>query len=131
MIMISLIYSYDLLERPTPVYWDGGRDENFSEKFSENLSYDVSGNISSIAREFGKFDYSYDPTQQLTSSKCSGKKLLGNEVNRTWQYDLSGNRTNDSLRGAGYFVANGIAALYFLSGPGQFFGSNRGTNAGI
>ena len=103
-------FSYDALNRLTSVYWDGGRDENFSGKFSENLTYDVSGNISSIAREFGNFSYSYDPTQQLTATKYSGKELLGPEVNRSWQYDLSGNRANDSLRGAGYFIANGLVA---------------------
>ena len=103
-------FSYDLLDRPTSVYWDGGRDENFSGKFSENLTYDVSGNISSIAREFGNFSYGYDPAQQLTASKYLGKELLGPEVNRTWKYDLSGNRIEDSLRGAGTFIANGLVS---------------------
>ena len=108
-------FSYDLLNRLTSVYWDGPSDSYSSGHFSENLTYDPSSNITQNVRELGTLKYGYDPTNQLTGSSFADQghhdwDIFSPIVNRTWKYDLTGNRLNDSLLGAGDFIANGIVS---------------------
>ena len=108
-------FSYDLLNRLSSVYWDGPRDDLFSGHFSENLTYDSTGNITLNARELGNLSYSYDPTNQLLSAALKDQghhdwDVYSPIVNRSWKFDLTGNRLNDSLLGAGDFIANGIVS---------------------
>jgi RHS repeat-associated protein len=118
-------FSYDLLNRQTSVYWDGNRDEFFNGHFSENLSYDAASNITQNTRELGTFKYGYDPINELTQVTFAKRDRdhdrdwdrdrsdggdWARDLNRSWKYDLTGNRAQDSLRGAGDFIANGIVS---------------------
>lgn len=99
------VYAYDLLNRITSVNWTGPL------AISEALTYDQAGNIVGIQRENGSFLLGYDQVGRLVSSVSSGQNGFV-PYNRNFTYDFLGNRTNDSLNGAGNFVSN------FLTGNG-------------
>ncbi|MGZ3717168.1 MAG: RHS repeat-associated core domain-containing protein [Bdellovibrionota bacterium] len=93
-------FQYDLLNRITNVAWSGPTP------ISEALSYDVAGNITNIQRENGAYTVAYDAVDQLVSST--------GVYNRAMQYDLMGNRIQDSVNGVGHFVSN------YLTDNGSF-----------
>ena len=71
----------------------------------EILEYDPqSGNIASIQREFGNFTYVYDDKNQLAQVSYTGTPVLGDLVNRTFTYDRTGNRINDTTQGTASFI---------------------------
>ena len=100
-------YSYDLLNRITSLYWNGLDGTGATQNFSEFPTYDpLTGDITGITREFGKFEYGYNALDELTSSAYTGHTALGAAANRSDQFDWTGNRMTDSLRGQGTFLAN-------------------------
>ena len=101
-------FSYDLLNRLTSLYWNGQDGTGASLALSENPTYDpLTGNISSVAREFGTFTYGHDPLDQLLSVAYSGTQPLGAAANQSWQYDYAGNRVSQgSLNLANILVEN-------------------------
>ena len=100
-------YSYDLLNRITSLYWNGLDGTGTTQSFSEVPTYDpLTGDITAITREFGKFEYGYDALDELTSSAYTGHTALGAAANRSDQLDWTGNRSTDSLNGVGNFLAN-------------------------
>lgn len=114
---ITAQLDYDLLNRVTSIIWK----EGFSNSVAQYLSYDAAGNIHHVSREGGTYDLTYDDTNQLTSSASQGIPGFPT-YNRTFQYDLNGNRINDSVLGNGQFVAdflvqNGVGS-YQADGDG-------------
>jgi hypothetical protein len=98
--------SYDLLNRPLTIGWNGN-DGATSQSLYEALVYNpLTGDIDQITREFGTFQYSHNILDELLSSNYTGTAQLGAAVNRGIQYDLVGNRVQDSINGPGQFVAN-------------------------
>lgn len=87
-------FRYDVLNRISSIVWTGNTP------ISESLSYDLAGNITQVARENGASNISYDAVNQLISS--SGL------YSRSFDYDLLGNRVQDSTSGTGLFLANQI-----------------------
>jgi RHS repeat-associated protein len=100
-------YSFDLLNRMTSVNWSGADGNGANLAISEVPSYDpLTGNISSITREFGTFNYTQDPMDQLLAVTYSGTQPLGAAANRSFLYDFNGNRKLDSIRGPASFINN-------------------------
>ncbi len=102
-------YSYDLLSRITAISWNGFDGET-AQAMSENLAYDPAGNITSITRELGGFDFSYDSIDQLVSTGFAPSQgvNLGALVSRQWSWDPAGNRAGDNINGSSVFFANSI-----------------------
>jgi len=86
--------------KTTKVAWTGPTP------ISEVLTYDLAGNITQIQRENGSYTVAYDAIDQLVSST--------GVYSRSMQYDLVGNRIQDSVNGVGHFVSN------FLTDNGTF-----------
>ncbi len=106
---LSGSWTYDALNRVTNINWSGN-DGAVAQSITEALVYDVAGNITSITRDGNVFTFTHDLTDQLTS--VNGPASLGNLVdNRSWSFDGVGNRTNDSVLGAGASVNNVITQL--------------------
>ena len=105
------IFQYDLLNRISSINWSGGSLGR--SPIVEALTYDPStGNVTSIQRENGALTIAYDAIDQITASTTTG----GLNYNRSWTYDLLGNRLADSVNGSGSFtnnflVANGISSF--------------------
>ncbi|MBI3555435.1 MAG: RHS repeat-associated core domain-containing protein, partial [Deltaproteobacteria bacterium] len=102
-------FGWDALDRPASIAWSGS-DGATAQNITEVLHYNTAGNISAIDRESGTLALDYDDTDQVTSSSFSASTgtALDQYLNRVWQYDATGNRIQDSLRGAGTFKANSI-----------------------
>jgi RHS repeat-associated protein len=94
---------YDLLNRVTNLSWTG------PVPVSQSLTYDQAGNITHLARENGSYTLGYDVVDQLVSSVSSGSGSFL-PYNRSFQYDLLGNRLNDSQNGLGSHVSNFLLA---------------------
>lgn len=93
--------AYDSLNRITAIKWKEGRKDSVSEQ----LSYDLAGNITKLYRENARYHLSYDANDQLIGSQFVGVQGVP-DYNRSFQYDLMGNRLNDSLNGNGSYVSN-------------------------
>lgn len=92
---------YDALNRVTQMNWK----EGLKNSVQEFLRYDVAGNITGIARENARYELGYDEADQLVSSKYKGQNGVPS-YNRSFGYDLVGNRVNDSIAGLGVFQSN-------------------------
>ncbi|MBI3555432.1 MAG: RHS repeat-associated core domain-containing protein [Deltaproteobacteria bacterium] len=109
-------YVWDSLDRPVSITWSG-HDGVTAQNISEVLHYNTAGNITAVDRESGTLALGYDNTDQVTSSSFSASTgtALDQYLNRVWQYDATGNRIQDSLRGAGVFKANSILSDGFAT----------------
>ncbi len=102
-------WTWDALNRMTSINWIGN-DGAVAQSITEALVYDVAGNITTVMREMGVFTFTHDATDQLTT--MNGPAALGSLIdNRTWSFDGTGNRINDSILGAGSSVNNVITQL--------------------
>lgn len=101
---ISGTVSYDDLDRITSIDY-AGSELNFSEDISYEL---LTGNMTSITREFGQIDLGYDERDQLTSVNYVGSAIPAELLNRSTDYDRAGNRLNDTQSGVGRYIRNAI-----------------------
>lgn len=98
--------AYDLLNRITGTKWKEGSKNSVE----EYLQYDLAGNIVGLARENARYALKYDAADQLIESKQQALPGVP-DYNRTFGYDLAGNRTNDSVNG----TASNIQSNFLLS----------------
>lgn len=106
-------YTYDVMNRITGITWEGQANPHTSyDEMSESITYNSdTGNIDQIVRELGTFTYTHDLTDQLTEvsfadNTSDGITLPSSLVNRSWTYDLTGNRLDDAKNGSGTVSQN-------------------------
>lgn len=101
---LSATMGYDILDRLVSLSYTGE-----GQSFSEDITYEEdTGNITNILREIGSFDLNYDGRDQLVSVNYSSGSIPGQLLNRSIDYDRSGNRLDDTLSGEGRFIRNAI-----------------------
>lgn len=90
-------YGYDQYSRINEIVWK--EKQKFKDRIQaqELITYDMLGSISEIERENSRHQYAYDPTYQLVRDTSMGKNWWNrNSSDRSFAYDLNGNRTLDS-----------------------------------